>query len=48
METTDFARYLANFLTKYLPSERGASKNTILAYRDTFIILFHYMEQENI
>ncbi len=46
MGTTDFARYLANFLTKYLPSERGASKNTILAYRDTFIILFHYMEQE--
>ncbi|QIU94259.1 site-specific integrase [Bacteroides faecium] len=46
METTDFARHLANFLTKYLPSERGSSKNTIIAYRDTFILLFHYMEQE--
>lgn len=46
METTDFARHLANFFAKYLPSERGASKNTIMAYRDTFILLFHYMEQE--
>jgi site-specific recombinase XerD len=46
MKTTDFARHLANFFAKYLPSERGASKNTIMAYRDAFVLLFHYMEQE--
>lgn len=46
METTDFARYLAIFFAKYLPSERGASKNTIMAYRDTFVLLFQYMEQK--
>lgn len=46
METTDFARYLADFFAKYLPAERGASKNTIQAYRDTFVLLFGFMEQE--
>ena len=46
MKTTDFAKHLANFFTKYLPAERGASKNTIMAYRDAFVLLFQYMEQE--
>lgn len=46
METTNFARYLADFFAKYLPAERGASKNTIQAYRDTFVLLFGFMEQE--
>jgi len=37
METTDFAKYLSAFLTKYLTGERNCSTNTILAYKDTFV-----------
>jgi len=48
MKPTDFSRYLSNFLTKYLPHERGASTNTITAYRDTFVILIRFMEHKNI
>jgi len=43
MQPTDFSIYLTNFLSKYLPAERGASKNTITAYRDTFVLLIQYM-----
>jgi len=39
---TDFSYLLSNFLTKYLPSERGLSHNTIRSYRDTFILLLKY------
>jgi site-specific recombinase XerD len=42
MKTTDFSRHLSNFLTKYLPGERGMSKNSIIAYRDTFVLLLRY------
>jgi len=44
MQPTDFSRYLTNFLTKYLPAERGSSQNTIVAYRDTFVLLINFME----
>ncbi len=38
MQPTDFAKHLSDFLTKYLPAERGASGNTIKSYKDTFIL----------
>lgn len=44
MQPNDFSICLTNFLSKYLPAERGASQNTIAAYRDTFVLLIHYME----
>jgi integrase/recombinase XerD len=44
MQPTDFSIYMTNFLSKYLPAERGLSKNTITSYRDTFILLIKYME----
>jgi len=44
METTDFAKYLTNFLTKYLAGERQASPNTIRAYRDAFVQLIRFMK----
>ena len=44
MKPTDFSKYLTDFLSKYLPGERGASKNTIAAYRDTFLLFINYME----
>ena len=49
METTDFAKYLSAFLTKYLAGERNYSPNTILAYKDAFVQFITFMkEQKNI
>lgn len=42
MKTTDFAVCLTNFLGSYLPAQRGASSNTIKAYRDAFTLLLRY------
>lgn len=45
MNPTDFSKYVTGFLTKYLSHERGASKNTITSYRDTFVLFITFMEQ---
>lgn len=39
MKPTDFAYYLTNFLSKYLPGIEGCSVNTISSYRDAFKLL---------
>ena len=44
MKTTDFAKYLSDFMTIYLISERGFSNNTVKSYRDTFVQFIKYME----
>ena len=36
---TDFANYLKRFFSEYLAGVRNLSKNTIMAYRDTFRLL---------
>lgn len=46
METTDFAKYLSTFLTKYLAGERNYSQNTILAYKDTFVQFITFMKEQ--
>ncbi|HAT8111897.1 TPA: hypothetical protein JA346_07595 [Legionella pneumophila] len=38
MKPTDFAEYLTEFLTVYLPKQKNVSKNTIYSYRDTLKI----------
>jgi len=43
----DFPYYLSKFLTIYLPREAGVSKNTILSYRDTFLLLLKYSKLQN-
>jgi len=49
METTDFAKYISAFLTKYLAGERNYSPNTIMAYKDTFVQFITFMkERKNI
>lgn len=48
MKPTDFSKYLSGFLIGYLSLERGASKNTICAYRDTFVLFITYMETQSI
>jgi len=46
MKPTDFSYYLTGFLTKFLPGEIGASKNTIASYKDTFILFLHFLNDE--
>jgi len=45
METTDFAKHLTDFFSKYLVGERQASPNTICSYRDTFVQLIFFMKK---
>jgi integrase/recombinase XerD len=42
MQPTNFAKYLTDFLSVYLPTQKNVSKNTIYSYRDTFKLLLHY------
>ncbi len=46
MKLTDFAKYLTNFLSVYLPTQKNVSRNTIYSYRDTFKLLLQYMEEK--
>ena len=46
MKPTDFSKYISDFISRYLPNEKGASPNTISAYRDTFVLLLNFMQQE--
>ena len=47
MKTTkDFTYYLENFFLKYLTCEIGASKHTIRAYRDTFVLLIEFINKK--
>lgn len=42
MKPTDFAYYLTNFLSKYLPGTVGLRPNTIMSYRDTFSMFLEF------
>ena len=46
MKTLEFSDYLANYLTKYLPLQQGASENTIKSYRDSFTLLLKFYREE--
>lgn len=45
MKTTDFGKYISDFLGKYLPGIKGMSTNSIKAYRDTFTMLLKYCNE---
>lgn len=45
MKPTDFAKYLTEFLSGYLPGQKNVSKNTICSYRDTFKLLITYCRE---
>ncbi|HQS84954.1 MAG TPA: site-specific integrase [Alphaproteobacteria bacterium] len=45
MKPTDFAKYLTEFLSRYLPEQKNVSKNTIRSYRDTFKLLITYCQE---
>jgi site-specific recombinase XerD len=42
----DFPYYVSKFLARYLPGEAGASSNTILSYRDTFLLFIRYCKSK--
>lgn len=46
MKPTDFSRHLANFLSRYLPGERGMSPHTISSYKFSFILFVSFMEKQ--
>lgn len=46
MKTNNFAKYLSDFLGKYLPGERNASTNTILSYKDAFVQFIIFMKEQ--
>lgn len=46
MKTTDFAKYISDFITRYLIDEKGASSNTIASYRDTFVLLLNFIQDK--
>lgn len=46
MKPTDFARNLTNFLSKYLPGERGMSTHTVCSYKFAFVLLITFMDQQ--
>jgi site-specific recombinase XerD len=43
MKPTDFSKYISTYLSDYLVNEKGASANTITAYRDTFVLLLGFI-----
>ncbi len=46
MNETDFAQHITGFLSRYLPSQRNLSKNTISSYRDAFKLFLLFCESE--
>lgn len=48
MKPTDFAYYLTEYLSKYLPGNMGSSRNTICSYRDTFSLLLRFCLDEKL
>ena len=45
MKPTDFAKYLTDFLSVYLLTQKNVSKNTLRSYRDTFKLLIKYCQE---
>ena len=43
-DTGKFASLLSGFLTDYLTVQKNLSRNTVVSYRDTFILLFQFMQ----
>lgn len=46
MKPTDFSKSLTDFLSKYLPGQRGVSSHTISSYKTTFILLLTFMKDQ--
>jgi site-specific recombinase XerD len=42
-KVTNFSKHLTDFMSRFLPGEKGASVNTIASYKDTFILFLTFM-----
>lgn len=42
MKSRDFSFHLCNFLTTFLPGQKGLRTNTILSYRDAFVLFLRF------
>lgn len=40
----EFSSMLSGFLTDYLTAQKNLSRNTMFSYRDTFVLLFRFMQ----
>jgi len=45
MKPTDFAYHMTRFFSQHLPGRKGASKNTIASYRDSFYLFIIFMSE---
>ncbi len=45
MRPTDFSKNLTDFLSLFLPGEKGLSYNTVCAYKDTFLLFLLFMKE---
>ena len=45
MKTSDFSLALGKFFNDYLVLQRNVSRNTIVAYRDTFIVFLRFLKE---
>lgn len=43
--TTDFAVLIRNYMTRYLVVTRNVSTNTVLSYRDSYVLLLLYLNE---
>ena len=43
-ESKEFASMLSGFLTDYLVARKNLSRNTVSSYRDTFVLLFQFIQ----
>ena len=43
--TTDFAMLIHDFMTRYLVATRNVSQNTVLSYRDSYVLLLQYLNE---
>lgn len=43
MKKLSFADHLTNYLTVFLPGQQGLSENTILSYRDAFVLFLRFL-----
>ena len=46
MKPTDLSKNLTDFLSRYLPGERGASYHTIASYKVSFMLFLQFMKEQ--
>ena len=45
---TSLTALVTSFFTTYLPNVMGYSENTVKSYRDTFVLLFNFVDEKHL